>query len=200
MPYARISTFLRKRGLRATIASALQHLNARWWLRGATSVGTVRLRGRAHVSNFGGQMVFGDRVRLDGRTVRQDYAVGAHGTVEIGEGTFINYGADISALRLVRIGKRCAIGQYAIVIDSNYHSTEDHLLPDQPRPVIIEDDVWLGARVTVLPGAHIGHGSVIAAHAVVTGHIPPRSLAGGVPARVIRSLDAPSTEPESRVS
>jgi maltose O-acetyltransferase len=185
---AEASRFLRRRGLRSFLRSATQHLNARWWLRGATRVGTVRLRGRAHVENRG-RLVFGDRVRLDGRSVRLDFGVGAGGTLEVGEGTFINYGSDISALRSVRIGRRCDIGQYAIIIDSNYHRVDDHLSMDEPQPVIIEDDVWLGARVTVLPGSHIGRGSVIGAHSVVTGVIPPRSLAGGVPARVIRSLN-----------
>lgn len=63
--------------------------------------------------------------------------------------------------------------------------------------MIIDEDVWLAARVTVLPGSHIGRGSVVAAHAVVSGDIPPYSLAAGVPARVIRSLrdsDASSTD------
>ncbi len=185
-----MSAFLRKRGLASLIRVALQHANARWWLRGATRVGTVRLRGRAHVEN-NGRLVFGDRVRLEGRSVRLDFGVGHNASLEVGEGTFINHGSDISALRSVRIGRNCAIGQYAIIIDSNYHATDNHLRPDEPTPVIIEDDVWIGARVTVLPGSHIGRGAVVGAHSVVTGVVPPRTLVGGVPARVIRHLDGP---------
>jgi maltose O-acetyltransferase len=53
-------------------------------------------------------------------------------------------------------------------------------------PVIIEDDVWLGARVLLLPGARVGSGSVIGAGAVVSGEIPPMSVAVGNPARVVK--------------
>jgi maltose O-acetyltransferase len=53
-------------------------------------------------------------------------------------------------------------------------------------PVIIGDDVWLGARVLLLPGARVGSGSVIGAGAVVSGEIPPMSVAVGNPARVVK--------------
>ena len=57
----------------------------------------------------------------------------------------------------------------------------------EEMPVVIGDDVWIGHRVMLLPGVHIGNGCVIAAGAVVTKDIPDYSVAGGVPARVIRS-------------
>ena len=53
-------------------------------------------------------------------------------------------------------------------------------------PVVIEDDVWIGANVTILKGVTIGHGSVIAAGAVVTQSFPPYSIIGGVPARLLK--------------
>jgi galactoside O-acetyltransferase len=55
-------------------------------------------------------------------------------------------------------------------------------------PVHIEDDVWIGAGATILPGVTVGRGSVVAAGAVVTGNVPPMSVAAGVPARVVRSI------------
>jgi maltose O-acetyltransferase len=55
-------------------------------------------------------------------------------------------------------------------------------------PVILEENVWLGARVIVLPGVTIGAGSVIGASSVVIDDVPPRCLAVGLPARVIRQL------------
>lgn len=54
------------------------------------------------------------------------------------------------------------------------------------QDVIIEEDVWCGANVTILKGVNIGRGSIIAAGAVVTKDIPPYSVAGGVPAKVIK--------------
>lgn len=54
------------------------------------------------------------------------------------------------------------------------------------KPVVIEDDVWVGANVTILKGVTIGRGSVVAAGAVVTRSCPPYSIIGGVPAKIIR--------------
>lgn len=54
------------------------------------------------------------------------------------------------------------------------------------RPVIIDDDVWIGSRAIILPGVHIYRGGVIAAGAVVTQDDPEYAIVGGVPARVIR--------------
>ena len=54
------------------------------------------------------------------------------------------------------------------------------------KDVIVEEDVWLGARVTLLAGAHIGRGAIIAAGAVVTGYVPAYSIWGGVPAKHIK--------------
>lgn len=59
--------------------------------------------------------------------------------------------------------------------------------PEQDLPVVIEDDVWCGANVTILKGVTIGRGSVVAAGSVVTKSCPPYSIIGGVPAKIIRS-------------
>lgn len=54
-----------------------------------------------------------------------------------------------------------------------------------PGKVVIEDYVWIASRVTILPGVHIGKGAVVASGAVVTKDVPPMSIVGGVPAKVI---------------
>ncbi|MEV7663036.1 DapH/DapD/GlmU-related protein [Paenarthrobacter sp. NPDC089316] len=56
-----------------------------------------------------------------------------------------------------------------------------------PREVVIEDDVWIGARAIILPGVRVGRGSVVAAAAVVTKSVPPFSVVAGNPARVVKS-------------
>lgn len=64
--------------------------------------------------------------------------------------------------------------------------TDAEKTPEQDAPVIIEDDVWCGANVTILKGVTIGRGSVVAAGAVVTKSFPPYSIIGGVPAKLIK--------------
>ena len=58
---------------------------------------------------------------------------------------------------------------------------------EEEKPVYIGNDVWLGDRVTLMPGVHIGNGCIVAAGSVVTKDVPDYSIVGGVPARVIRS-------------
>ena len=59
------------------------------------------------------------------------------------------------------------------------------------KPVVIGDDVWIGANAVILPGVTIGPHSVVAAGAVVTRDVPPGCVVGGVPAKVIRQLEPP---------
>jgi maltose O-acetyltransferase len=68
----------------------------------------------------------------------------------------------------------------------------------EPQPPVIEDDVWLGANVTVLPGRRIGRGSIVGAGAVVSTDIPPYAIAAGNPARVIRMRDGSPRESTDR--
>jgi acetyltransferase-like isoleucine patch superfamily enzyme len=90
----------------------------------------------------------------------------------------------------VEIGARVLVGYRSCILSTN------HVVPvgrerifgagRVERAVVIEDDVWLGANVTILPGVRVGRGAVIGAGSVVTKSVPPMSLAVGNPARVIR--------------
>jgi maltose O-acetyltransferase len=73
-------------------------------------------------------------------------------------------------------------------MDTDFHNPTDHTQESISKPVVIEDDVWLAARVTVLKGVRIGRGAVVAAGAVVTKDVPPCTLVGGVPARIIKQI------------
>lgn len=104
---------------------------------------------------------------------------------------FINYGVSIAALQNVRIGDHANIGTYVLLMDNDFHGLAPerrHELPPS-APICLEDNVWLGARSIVLRGVTIGAGSVVAAGAVVVDDVPPRSVVGGVPARLIGSVD-----------
>ncbi len=75
-----------------------------------------------------------------------------------------------------------------IILDSDFHDVRDHTRTPRSRPVIIGDRVWLGNRVTILPGVSIGDDSVIGAGTVVVKSVPSRSVAVGNPARVVKAL------------
>ncbi|MEN6336945.1 MAG: acyltransferase [Phycisphaerales bacterium] len=108
----------------------------------------------------------------------------------------------------VRIGKCCkisenvflqggTIGDYvmigpntAILTKSHQHESTDIPMVKQgeteDRIPVVEDDVWIGRNAIILPGLRIGAGSIVGAGAVVTSDVPPYSVVGGVPARIIR--------------
>ena len=135
-------------------------------------------------------MIIGARVRLVSTAAKLEIATLEGGTLEIGERTFVNYGGSIAPAESVHIGADCLIGTHSIIMDNDFHRIEPERRLEWPesKPIVIEDNVWLGARVIVLGGVTIGRDSCIGAGSVVTGDIPPRSLAVGVPARVIRTL------------
>ena len=165
-------------------------LAAKWYLRGADQVGErVRLRGRPSIQNDG-RMVIGSRVQLVSTAAKLELVAMEGGSLEIGDRTLVNYGGSIAAAQSIRIGARCLIGTHAIIMDNDFHRLEPERRLEWPesRPIVIEDNVWLGGRVTVLGGVTIGEGSCIGAGSVVVDDIPARSLAVGVPARVIRAL------------
>ena len=99
-----------------------------------------------------------------------------------------------------RINGRCVIGYDVmmgtgcVIITRNHrHDRTDIPMMDQgfeeERPVFVGNDVWLGDRVIILPGVHIGDGCIIGAGSVVTRDIPPYSIAVGSPAKVIKTIE-----------
>ncbi len=148
----------------------------------------ARLYGRCMVENHG-TITIGSNLLMYGATVRGEMVTHPSGCIEIGNKVFINYGSSISAHNLVRIGDECRIGQYAIIMDSDYH-TPGKLTDSGPAlPIVIGAKAWLGARVIVLKGVTIGEGAVIAAGAVVTKDVPPWTVVAGTPAAVIRKIE-----------
>ena len=115
--------------------------------------------------------------------------------LNIGDNTGIS-GGSFCAAKSVTIGKGCLIGANALVTDCDFHAIKPegrrhNSNPDDIgcEPVVIEDNVWLGANVTVLKGVTIGRNTVVAAGSVVTKSLPPNVVAGGSPAKVIRDLE-----------
>lgn len=173
---------------------------------GAEILGTARIAVGNNVSIFrntqiqaeseSSQIVIGDRVTIQHST---DIVAFENACIEIGEQTFINHHVWIHGVGSVRIGRECLIAPYVgIVAESRNYADPSCSIASQEKTykgVVIEDDCWLGHRVSVLDGVTIGRGSVIGAGAVVTKDIPPYSIAVGVPAKVVGSR-----KPQSRVT
>jgi galactoside O-acetyltransferase len=115
-------------------------------------------------------------------------AYGAH--THLGSSVYLNTGATIVDDSPVHLGDRVMFGPHVTL------ATAGHPLHPEVRatglqfsaPIVIEDDVWIGAHATVLPGVTIGRGSVVAAGAVVHADVPPWVVVGGVPAKVLRTI------------
>jgi acetyltransferase-like isoleucine patch superfamily enzyme len=148
---------------------------------------SVRVRGRLRLSGSG-EVVLGEGVSLNGTVVPIELVTYDSGRIEIGEHTFINYGSSIAARVSVKIGSHCHLGHYMFVMDNNQHDVVRHMELPPSGPVIIEDNVWIGSKVVILPGVRIGSRAVIGAGSIVTKDVPPRCVAAGNPARVLRHL------------
>lgn len=173
-------------------------VNAQVRLRGRVRVPlSVRLAGKLRLVGAG-CVTLGESITLVGTIVPIEFVTHGKGEIIVGEHTYINYGTSISAHDRVTIGRHCLLGHYAFISDNNEHGLVIRDAKPQSVPVMIDDHVWIGSRVIILPGVHIGHHAVVGAGSVVTKDIPPYSLAVGNPARVIRTLDATSADDDQR--
>jgi maltose O-acetyltransferase len=111
--------------------------------------------------------------------------------ISIGAGCFVNFGFVALDCAPITIGARAQIASNVQLVppDHPLERTARAEGYERARAITIGDDVWIGAGAIVLGGVTIGDGSVIGAGAVVTGDIPADSVAVGVPARVVRSLE-----------
>ena len=169
------------------VSGAWRLLAARLWLRRARLGRHVRVRGRPLVEGLG-QIVIEDGVSIWSHLSRTQLSAGPGATLRLGAGSFVNTGTSISARARVDIGCRCQIANHVVIMDSDFHGLLDRDRPEPPAPIVIEDDVWIAVRATVLKGVRIGRGAVVAAGAVVVRDVPPYTLVAGVPARVVKSL------------
>ena len=109
--------------------------------------------------------------------------------IQIGRHVRLN-GCTIIAADRVEVGADCVLGSCEVRDHLPYsESPVDRRRPGRAQPVVIEDNVWIGGQVSVLPGVRIGRDSVVGIHAVVFDDIPPGVIVGGNPARVLRRLD-----------
>jgi acetyltransferase-like isoleucine patch superfamily enzyme len=114
--------------------------------------------------------------------------------IRIGSGTFLNLGVMVAAAELVEIGDHCMFANGCFITDAD-HRFDDPDLPvtwqgfTSQGPTRVGDNAWCGAHVVITSGVTIGERCVIGANSVVTTDIPSFSVAAGVPARVLRTIE-----------
>jgi acetyltransferase-like isoleucine patch superfamily enzyme len=178
----------------------------------------VRLR-------FADQIRLGPRVYLDSgvylHACPHGIAIGADSFVMHGAVLHV-YNFRNLPHAFIRIGRNSLIGEYNVlrgqggitVGDRVYTAPNvqmlavNHVFDDPTRPmvdqgitaqgIVVEDDVWIGAGAILTDGVRVGRGAVVAAGAVVTSDVSPHTVVGGVPARILRSIDGTVTIPSGR--
>lgn len=116
--------------------------------------------------------------------------------IVIGDGTCIRDYSQITAINSIRIGNGVLTGPNILITDNAHGASVAKLLDMAPNqrplfskgPVIIEDNVWIGAKASIMPGVRIGKGAIIAANSVVTHDVPPYCVVAGIPAKVVKII------------
>ena len=108
--------------------------------------------------------------------------------IKVGKRVFINVGCQFQDQGGITIGDDVLVGPQTIIATLNHDPDPAKRGGMFAKPVKIGNKVWLGARVTICPGVTIGDGAIVGAGAVVTKDVPPRTVAAGVPAKVIKEI------------
>lgn len=171
------------------VTGVFRFMLAKYYLRKCTRTGKwVSVNGKPLIKNSG-QMILANEVRVWSSIQRAKLFTGPEGILKIGKNSRVN-GAHISAQKLVEIGDNVRIAPYTLILDSDFHNINDHFSDGVSKEIIIENNVWLASRCTILKGVRIGQGAVVATGAVVTKDVPPYTVVAGVPAKVIKKLDS----------
>jgi acetyltransferase-like isoleucine patch superfamily enzyme len=139
------------------------------------------------------RMEIGDRVVLDD-SILLSGRVYDNPVLRVGDRSVLGYKTSVNVASSVTIGSDCLIAAGCLITDNDGHPLDPErrlrkevLKAAEVKPIIIEDNVWIGTRSVILKGVRIGRGSVVSANSLVTRSIPPFSIAMGVPARVVLS-------------
>jgi len=118
-------------------------------------------------------------------------------SISIGDNVSIGEYSHITSTNAIHIGSNVLTGRRVTITDNSHGDNTWHDLNIPPidrdlyskGPVIIEDNVWIGDKVSIMPGVTVGKGCVIAANSVVTRSLPAYTIAGGVPARILKTIE-----------
>lgn len=108
--------------------------------------------------------------------------------ITIGKNVFLNTSCHFQDQGGITIGDGTLIGHNVVLATLNHDVDPERRQHTYPAPIVIGKNVWIGANATVTPGVTIGDGAIVAAGAVVTKDVPPMTVVGGVPAKIIKML------------
>ena len=148
---------------------------------GRPSAGRIA-HGRPDISNRGA-MIVGADVTIASAPVDSEILVAPSGRLTIGDRVRIGHGSSIHAFLSVEIGADVLVGPFVIVSDTDHHAVTEQKGEGACAPVVVEAGARIGAHATLLRGAHVGAGAIVAPGSVVAGIIPPGARVAGNPAR-----------------
>ncbi len=125
---------------------------------------------------------------LMGQYVQMAGARSSGRKVSIGKGTIINYGCLLYTTGGLTIGEGVSISAGTWLVTGS-HDINDPQFTAFYKPIVIGNHVWIGMRATILAGVTIGEGAIVMAGAMVTHDVPPYTIVGGVPAKVVKQRE-----------
>ncbi|KZL75050.1 acetyltransferase [Colletotrichum tofieldiae] len=133
------------------------------------------------------------------RPINIDYGY----NVKVGSNVFINFNCTFIDTCTISIGSRTLVGPNVSFL-SGTHPLDGHVRngtsgPELGKPILIGEDCWLAAGVTILPGVTIGKGCTVGASSVVTKDVPDYHVVAGNPARIIKKLEPPPSDPAKTI-
>lgn len=158
------------------------------WTRSRLIRPFVRLRDQIHTAEVA------YRLKKCGRGVCFRYPCDIYGAqhMEVGDNVFINRGALIRAQGGLTLGANVVIARNVAIYTYNHNFRGEALPFDRnsiSKPVTIDDNVWIGINVTIVPGVHIGEGAVIGAGTVLSQDVPPLAIVGAAGQRILGFRD-----------
>ena len=108
--------------------------------------------------------------------------------ITVEKDVFLNTSCHFQDQGGITIGDGSLIGHNVVLATLNHYEDPRRRQETIPAPIVIGKNVWIGANATVTPGVTIGDNAIVAAGAVVTRDVPPDTVVGGVPARILRAI------------
>lgn len=109
--------------------------------------------------------------------------------IKVGKDVFVNSGCCFQDQGGVTLGDGCLVGHNVVFATLDHDKRPGRRGDMTAAPIVVGKDVWIGAHATILKGVTIGDGAIVAAGAVVTRDVPPNTIAAGVPARVVKTIE-----------